>query len=387
MRISHKEQVRRSTARRRFLRHWGWLPALLVFDVFFVIWWRGRSPGEDAAKTGSPAEVPIMVAAPETLPAVPVVHPMQVGFPTAQSNLVLIQDASVFMPTAAGRVESAHYGSVRTASQGGRILPSFHEGIDIAPLTRDRRQRAMDPVMAIADGRVAHISAHSGNSNYGIYVVLEHEDPVGTIYSLYAHLSAVDKRVREGQRVRRGEVLGVLGNTPSSIIPVVRSHLHLEVGMIRTRRFSIWANGQKLDNRHGNYNGWNLTGINPLALYTTTDPVREFSMRNYLSDHPVAFELLINVNRPLDYFVRYPDLWKGEGEPSGALVLEVSEGGVILRGHRLHSAEQGSSSRSPQVLSVNRQVLGRNGLHLVVERSGQWSLGNNGKKWLEILLY
>lgn len=368
-----------------FWKRWWWLAAFVVFDVCFVIWWRGRDwqevpPGnEPTAEAGpdatGPSEVPV-----------PVIPPLQVGFPTAQTNLVRVTDEKVFMPTASGRIESAFYGSTRSGSSG---YASFHEAIDIAPLSRDRRGRAADLVLAIADGSVAYANRHSGNSNYGIYVVLEHDDPVGTIYSLYAHLSSVEKRLHKGMRVIRGTPLGILGNTPSSIIPIVRSHLHLEVGMIRNRRFDDWAKAKKIDNHHGRYGGWNLSGINPLDLYGSTDPVREFSMHDYLARLPVAFELLVNATRPLDYFSRYPRLWTGALPATGPLVLSVSEGGVVMAGRRASEPERErlAAACGPVVLAADAAVLGRNGLRIVVERNGQWEFGRSGAQWLEILMY
>ncbi len=366
-------------------KRWRRPAALIVFAVCCVIWWRGRDrqalPTESAPAAAAHPATAALIAPPE-----PVIPPLQVVFPTAQTNLVRTDDGRVFMPTAAGRVESAHYGSTRTGSSG---LPSFHEGIDIAPLARERSGRAADPVLAIADGSVAYANRRAGNSNYGIYVVLEHNDPVGTVYSLYAHLSSVEKHLQKGQNVTRGTPLGIMGNTPSSIIPVVRSHLHLEVGLIRNRRFDDWANARKINNPHGRYHGWNLTGINPLALYTGTSPVRPFSMRDYLGDLPVAFELLIDVTRPLDYFARYPVLWDGLLPAAGPLVLSVSEGGVVMSGRRASAPERErlDSARAPVVLSADAAVLGRNGLRLVVERGGQWAFGRSGARWLEILTY
>jgi len=364
-----------------FWKRWWWLAAFIVFDVCFVIWWRGRDWQE-----GPPDVQPAEVGPDTTEPPEPVIPPLQVGFPTAQTNLLHVTDENVFMPTASGRIESAFYGSTRSGSSG---YSSFHEAIDIAPLSRDRRGRAADPVLAIADGSVAYANRHSGNSNYGNYVVLEHDDPVGTIYSLYAHLSSVEKHLIKGMRVTRGTPLGVMGNTPPSIIPVVRSHLHLEVGMIRNRRFADWAKAQKIDNRHGHYGGWNLSGINPLDLYGSTDPVREFSMRDYLGNLPVAFELLVNAKRPIDYFTRYPLLWDGELPAMGPLVLSVSEGGVIMAGRHASEPERErmAAARGPVVLAADAAVLGRNGLRIVVERNGQWEFGRSGAQWLEILMY
>ncbi len=312
--------------------------------------------------------------------------PIMVGFPTAQTSLLRTDDPSVFMATASGRIESAHFGSTRTRSVQGRLLPAFHMGIDIAPLQRDRRNRALDSILAVADGRVGYANRVVGHSNYGLYVVLEHDTAMGTIYTLYAHLRSIEDTVRPGATVRKGDVLGVMGNTPSSIIPVIRSHLHFEVGVMQNRRFAGWANREEIHNLHGVHHGWNLAGIQPLALYQTEESPQPFSMLAYLETVPVAFKLVVESRRQVDYFLRYPLLWHGRGEPRGKMVLAVSESGVVLRG-RPASVEESNAQSLPYVLHVDEDVLGRNGLRHVVSRGNRWEIGANGFRWLSILLH
>lgn len=86
----------------------------------------------------------------------------------------------------------------------------FHEGMDFsAPIGT--------PVYATADGTV--ISA-SWNSGYGNMVEINH----GYNYTTrYAHLSKVI--ARSGQNVKRGDLIGLVGNTGKS----TGSHLHYEV--------------------------------------------------------------------------------------------------------------------------------------------------------------
>jgi murein DD-endopeptidase MepM/ murein hydrolase activator NlpD len=99
---------------------------------------------------------------------------------------------------------------------GYRIDPiyksvKFHEGIDFtAPMRTE--------IYATGDGRVVEIEKlHRG---YGNMIVIDHGYGYRT---LYAHLSAF--KVRIGQQVRRGEVIGLVGNTGKSTAP----HLHYEV--------------------------------------------------------------------------------------------------------------------------------------------------------------
>jgi murein DD-endopeptidase MepM/ murein hydrolase activator NlpD len=102
-----------------------------------------------------------------------------------------------------------------TDSYGGRSdpftgRPGTHSGIDIA--TPQGR-----PIIAPADGVVAKAEWASG---YGKVVYISH----GYGYSTrYGHLSKIN--VKAGQRVKRGDVIGLVGSTGRSTGP----HLHYEV--------------------------------------------------------------------------------------------------------------------------------------------------------------
>lgn len=89
----------------------------------------------------------------------------------------------------------------------------MHTGVDLTA------QRGT-PVYATADGVVKVAGRGEGTSGYGICVVIDHGYGFQT---LYGHLSAV--KVRQGQRVKRGEMLGNVGTTGLSR----GNHLHYEV--------------------------------------------------------------------------------------------------------------------------------------------------------------
>ncbi len=102
-----------------------------------------------------------------------------------------------------------------SSSYGNRVDPfnggaDFHSGLDISA---DSGQ----PVRATADGTV--ISARY-TGNFGNLVVLDHGFGIGT---RYGHLSRFT--VFEGQRIRRGDVVGLVGSTGRS----TSAHLHYEV--------------------------------------------------------------------------------------------------------------------------------------------------------------
>ena len=88
-----------------------------------------------------------------------------------------------------------------------------HNGIDIGML-RTLRLRAVLP------GVVKRTGYASGYDGYGKVVLI---DLPGPYTALYAHLSSV--RVRPGQRVRKGQRIGLAGCTGSCS----GTHLHFEV--------------------------------------------------------------------------------------------------------------------------------------------------------------
>ena len=307
--------------------------------------------------------------------------------PTPQRRFLDPDWQAGVQPTATGNPESALYGSTRTGANG---LPTFHEGLDIAVVHRDRKGQPTDPVMAVADGQVAYLNPIPGDSNYGRYIVLLHEDPVGDIYTLYAHLSQIAPDLSPGAPVHRGERLGTVGNTPSDLIPLSRAHLHFEIGLVMNSRYAEWAAAKKLKNLHGQFNGGNLAGLDPLELFHLFRDMPDSSLNNYLDSLPVAFSLVLSSRKGLpDFFQRYPSRWKGPLPTARSpILLSFSEGGVPLQGRLATSEETERLGRkSAGVIEVDEAVLGRNGRRLIVRQNGVWTLSTSGEQWLDLLLF
>ncbi|WP_068597288.1 M23 family metallopeptidase [Vaginella massiliensis] len=89
-------------------------------------------------------------------------------------------------------------------------IHKMHNGLDFAAPVGT-------PIYATADGVVS--MAGSGNG-YGNMVKLNHGNGYET---LYAHMSKI--KVRNGQRIKRGDVIGNVGNTGMS----TGAHLHYEI--------------------------------------------------------------------------------------------------------------------------------------------------------------
>lgn len=86
-----------------------------------------------------------------------------------------------------------------------------HKGTDYAAPTGT-------PVRATSDGRVTWVGR---NGSFGRLIVIKHN---GSFETKYAHLNGYANGIKEGSRVRQGQIIGYVGSTGSATGP----HLHYE---------------------------------------------------------------------------------------------------------------------------------------------------------------
>lgn len=125
--------------------------------------------------------------------------------------------ASTPVPTASVSIPSRMplNNAALTSNYGMRTHPVLggrrsHKGVDLAAPTGT-------PIYATADGIVSKAQRFS---SYGLYVSIEHGAQLQT---RFAHMSRI--AVANGQRVKKGEIIGYVGSTGRSTGP----HLHYEV--------------------------------------------------------------------------------------------------------------------------------------------------------------
>ena len=99
---------------------------------------------------------------------------------------------------------------------GYRIHPIYktrklHTGMDFS-------SKSGTPIYATGDGKISKL--RRSRRGYGNHVIIDHGYGYKT---LYAHMQKYI--VQKGQKVKRGEVIGYVGNTGTSVAP----HLHYEV--------------------------------------------------------------------------------------------------------------------------------------------------------------
>ncbi len=109
------------------------------------------------------------------------------------------------------------YGETKFAQRAYRS--KFHTGVDF-------KASVGTPIFAAHDGTVVAVDNNDQGTSrwrkyqYGLYVVIEHENNLST---LYAHLSRTV--VQKGDRIKEGDLIGYSGNTGYSFGP----HLHFTV--------------------------------------------------------------------------------------------------------------------------------------------------------------
>lgn len=133
----------------------------------------------------------------------------EIGAVLGSKNAILSDIPSIW-PVAGGlgRI-TMHFGHNRHPFTGQFYI---HNGIDIST------GRSGDAILAAANGQV--VSVNNDPAGYGNYVIIRHRHGY---YTRYAHM--LSSRVRLGQRVQQGDVIGHIGNTGMSTGP----HLHFEI--------------------------------------------------------------------------------------------------------------------------------------------------------------
>lgn len=166
-------------------------------------------------------------AAVESRPAVPVSVPTPVK-PAAQPPVQsapqpaapVVENKAVPAPAPAPQSPAVSSSGTRTVAgivwqrpTTGKVIADFgggNKGVDIAG-------NAGQPVLAAADGKVVY--AGSGLRGYGNLVIIQHNSSFLTAYGHNQKLL-----VGEGQQVKRGQQVALMGNTDAS-----KTQLHFEV--------------------------------------------------------------------------------------------------------------------------------------------------------------
>lgn len=270
-----------------------------------------------AASASSPPPAPEPTALPlppPRFPATSPLRPLQLQLPTDNRALLEGRLPDFYMGvdrTTDGQTrlvwEGGQYGFVRNPLPLGdqTVFTRFHEGLDIAPVSRDSAGEPLDLVRPIAPGRVVFINPESSRSNYGKHVIIEHDSGCGPLYSLYAHLMTIS--VAAGDAVIPESTLGRLGYTGSGL-DRRRAHLHLELNLLLSSRFQEWhARLDPVEPARTGYHGFNLVGLDLAALYLALEKDPALTIPAFLQNQSAYFQVTAPADSRLpEILVRYP---------------------------------------------------------------------------------
>lgn len=173
----------------------------------------GYAAPKTAAVESRPA-VPVAVQTPVKPAAQPPVQSApQPAAPAAKNKAVPAPAPAPQSPAASPSGTRSVGGIVWQRPTQGKVVADFggnNKGVDIAG-------NAGQPILAAADGKVVY--AGSGLRGYGNLVIIQHNSSFLTAYGHNQKLL-----VGEGQQVKRGQQVALMGNTDAS-----RTQLHFEV--------------------------------------------------------------------------------------------------------------------------------------------------------------
>jgi murein DD-endopeptidase MepM/ murein hydrolase activator NlpD len=274
--------------------------------------------------------------------------------------------------------EGGQYGFVRNPRRIGSqiIYTRFHEGIDIRPLHRDAAGEPEDIIHAIAGGTVVYTNPSAGGSNYGRYVVIEHQLDGFPYYSLYAHLKTITVNV--GEAVNQGSPIAVMGHTGEGI-DRERSHVHLELNLLLNSHFSEWfPEHHTADiNRHGIYNGINLAGIDIARFYLELQKNPSLTVATFVQQGEPWYKVLVPISPRMDLTDRYSWLLEGETDaPSSEITFDRTGLPLKVHGSNEHVTQPTvtwvHSSPFPQHLLTKGVIRNRGSDYVLSEEGNQY---------------
>ncbi len=294
-----------------------------------------------------------------------------------------------FVPTPGKTWTSGTFGCVRTDGH------QLHEGLDVKCLHRDKRGEPTDQVTAAAGGKVAYLNATTGLSNYGKYIILEHEIEGIPVFTIYAHLSQFAEGLKIGDSVKQGEVIATMGRTTNTRQPITkdRAHVHFEIDLRINERFAAWHSAKLTGERndHGNWNGKNLAGLDPkLILLEQQRLGSKFSLLEFIRSRPELCKVVVRDTK-FSFLHAYPNLIrrnpKADKEGVAGYEISLDFNGVPYALTPKAKSEIGAGPRF-QLMAVNENEAALNPCRkLVLKRGGAWQLSNAGTQLLDLLTF
>ena len=123
----------------------------------------------------------------------------------------------MIVPLKTDKVHITSYYGNRKYWYQGKLVKDFHNGIDLVPSPCNNNE-----ILAFADGVVTSVQKTGVQYGTGCYVRLKHSNG---LYTLYYHLKSGSVCVNVGDKVVKGQKLGIIGTTGKS----TGIHLHFQI--------------------------------------------------------------------------------------------------------------------------------------------------------------
>ena len=111
---------------------------------------------------------------------------------------------------------TSRYGNRKYYYQG-KLIKDFHNGIDLVPSPCNNNE-----ILAFADGVVTSMQKTGRQYGIGCHARIKHSNG---FYTLYYHLKSGTICVNVGDKVKKGQKLGIIGTTGKS----TGKHLHFQI--------------------------------------------------------------------------------------------------------------------------------------------------------------
>jgi murein DD-endopeptidase MepM/ murein hydrolase activator NlpD len=199
----------------------GFVAGMVVMAALFTIYptapWPVAEPRAEAAAERAPQVVAVPKTAPPTVAAIP---SMGVD-PVAE-----LRGRKLELPVSGAQPQDIH-----DMFDDRRGTARRHEAIDVmAPRHA--------PVVAVEDGTIARLFISDAGG-----ITIYQFDPGSTFCYYYAHLQAYAGGLKEGDRVKRGDVIGYVGTTGNA--PKDAPHLHFAIFQLTDKK--QWWQGTPID--------------------------------------------------------------------------------------------------------------------------------------------
>ncbi len=211
----------------------GFAAGMVVMAALFTIFPAGVrhvTSATPAAAASAPEASPVSAVRPspkELPPPMSPPPPPAVAVPVMSANAVeVLRDRRLELPVQGARREDLR--SMFDEQRGGSRR---HEAIDmLAP--------RHTPVIAVEDGTIARLFISDAGG-----ITVYQFDPTSTYCYYYAHLHAYADGLKEGDRIKRGDVLGYVGTTGNA--PKDTPHLHFAIFQLTDKK--QWWQGTPID--------------------------------------------------------------------------------------------------------------------------------------------